>query len=109
MHHLSPFLSSLLALAIIALCLYWHVTQVRESVTAWATRHRYKLLDYRRVFLPPWPPAAVVLGTRKSQVLVSVRIYDETTHRIRHGWLRLGSPWWGLLNTDAVDAYWADE
>ena len=98
-----------IALASVVLYLSWHFAQVHRSVIRWAASRRFKLLAYHRLFLPPWPPALVIVGTWKSQVLLSIRVYDESTHRIRNGWLRLGSPWWGLLDADAAEVFWADE
>lgn len=108
MLHGSP--SMLLCTAAVAvLVVYWHLRRVREVLARWAALHHFKVLDYSRLFLPPWPPAIVLVSTSKSQVLLRVRVYDERIHRIRHGWVRLGSWWWGLLDEDAVEAFWADE
>lgn len=101
---------SLLLVAVgAALVVYWHVRRVKQVLANWAALHHLKVLDYSRLFLPPWPPAVVLVSTSKSQVLLRVRVYDERSHRIRHGWVRLGSWWWGLLDADAVEAFWAGE
>lgn len=66
------------------------------------------LLRYERPWLPPWPPLSLLLGTTRSQSLMRIRIDDETAHHIRNGWLRLCTRWWGMLDLDAVEVFWAD-
>ena len=66
---------------------------------------RMRILESRRLW---FPPLGRFLTISKSQAIVRIRVYDETTQRIRHGWLRLGSFWWGVLDADAVEVRWED-
>lgn len=50
----------------------------------------------------------VTLTTSKSQLIVRMRVYDKSIHRIRNDWLRLGSFWWSLMNIDAAEVFLAD-
>jgi len=35
-------------------------------------------------------------------------VYDESAHRIRAAWVRLGTRVWGVMEGDAVDVKWED-
>jgi hypothetical protein len=93
----------------VALFGYRRLQRINALVEQWATLNRYTLLRYGVPWLPPWPPLSLLFGTTRSQSLRRIRIYDETAHHIRNGWLRLGTRWWGLLDLDAVEVFWADD
>jgi len=86
----------------------WWFYRTRSMVKRWAEHSRLKLLDYSVMPFPPYPPIMVTLTTSRNQLIVRMRVYDDSIHRIRHGWLRLGSFWWGLMNIDAVEVFWAE-
>jgi hypothetical protein len=86
----------------------WWFHRARTMVKRWAELNGFKLLDYRIMPFPPYPPFMVTLTTSRNQLIVRMRVYDDGIHRIRQGWLRLGSFWWGLLNSDAVEVFWAE-
>ena len=87
----------------------WWYWRIRSMVKRWAAHHEVQLLDFSILFLPSRRAAWVILGSSRNQVVVQVRVYDDKVHRIRNGVLRLGSFWWGLMNADAVEVFWADQ
>jgi hypothetical protein len=96
----------LLVLVLLPLYVYWDIRRVKAMVAAWAALNRCRMLESRRAW---FPPLGMFLTTSKYQVIVRIRVYDETTHRIRNGWLRLGSYWLGLLDANAIEVRWADD
>lgn len=86
----------------------WWFHRTRTMVNRWAELNGMKLLEYSVMPFPPYPPIMVTLTTSRNQLIVRMRAYDNRIHRIRNGWLRLGGFWWGLLNIDAVEVFWAD-
>lgn len=92
---------------IIAYTIWWFY-RTRTMVNRWAEHNRLKMLDYSVLPFPPYPPIMVALTTSRNQLIVRMRVYDDSIHRIRTGWLRLGTFWWGLLNVDAVEVFWSD-
>lgn len=95
----------LLPFVLAAIYLCWNIVRTRAMVAAWAELNGCKMLEWRRSWVPP---LNLWVTSSRSQVIVSIRVYDETTHRIRSGWLRLGSFWWGLLDADAIEVQWQD-
>lgn len=99
----------LLVAAGTALYTLWWLRRIRHMVGRWAERSGLRVLDYRLLWLPSSRRAAfVVLCSSRNQVVVSLRVYDPHTHRIRTGWLRLGGFWFGLINADAAEVFWAE-
>ncbi len=94
--------------AIIAYTTWWF-HRIGTMVRRWAEQSGMKLVSYSVLPLPPNPPARIVFRTSRGQAIVRVRVYDADLRRMRHGWLRVGSYWWGLLSGDAVEMFWADE
>lgn len=86
----------------------WWFHRTRTMVNRWAEHNRLKVLEYSVMPFPPYPPIMVTLTTSRNQLIVRMRVFDESTRRIRTGWLRLGTFWWGLLDVDAVEVFWAD-
>ncbi len=101
MHPLIP----LLFLLLVPVYLHWYFAGTKAMVAVWAAANRMRILESRRLW---FPPLGMFLTTSKSQVIVRIRVYDEMTQRIRSGWLRLGSYWWGVLDADAVEVRWED-
>ncbi|MFC5525320.1 hypothetical protein ACFPPA_06150 [Rhodanobacter ginsengisoli] len=95
-----------MAAGIIAYTTWWF-HRTRTMVDRWAEHNGLKVLDYSIMPFPPYPPIMVTLTTSRNQLIVRMRVYDDSIHRIRSGWLRLGSFWWGLTNIDAVEVFWA--
>ena len=101
MHTLIP----ILILLLLPPYLYWYYARTKAMIHDWAAANQVRLLESRRLW---FPPLGMFLTTSKSQSIVRIRVYDETTHRIRSGWLRLGSYWWGVLDADAIEVRWED-
>jgi hypothetical protein len=99
----------LLVVAGVALYTRWWLRRIREMVGRWAARSGLRVLDYRVLWLPSSRRSAVLmLRSSRNQVVVSLRVYDPQLHRIRAGWLRLGGFWFGLIDADAAEVFWAE-
>lgn len=94
--------------AVIAYTTWWFY-RIGSMVRRWAAQSGMRLVSYSVLPLPPYPPAMMVFKTSRGQAIVRVRVYDVELRRMRRGWLRVGSYWWGLLSGDAVEIFWADE
>lgn len=103
---MSHLLLPILPLALIPPYIYWYLARTKSMLTAWAASCGFTILEAKRNYIPPW---RMWLTTSKSQVVMHVKVYDDATHRIRSGWLRLGSYWWGVFDADAVEVQWDDE
>jgi hypothetical protein len=95
----------IIVLLLIPFYICWYYARLKTMLATWAAANQYKILETRRGF---FPPLRMLLTTSKEQTLMHVKVYDESTHRIRNGWLRLGSYWWGLLDADAIEVNWDD-
>ena len=95
-------------LAVAGFYTYWYFSRTNAMVAAWAQANGFKILEVKRWF---WsiPPVGMLLTTSRSQTIVHVKVLDMSTHRIRNGYLRLGSFWWGALDFDAAEVRWQDE
>ncbi len=89
----------------ITACTTWWLCRTRTMLNRWAERNGLKLLDCSVMPFPPYPPIRVTLTSSRSQLIVRMRVHDDRIHRIRQGWQRPGSFWWGLLNIDAVEVF----
>ncbi|HEY1589606.1 MAG TPA: hypothetical protein VGG00_07715 [Rhodanobacter sp.] len=98
----------LLVILLLAMPFYigWYYARMKSMLAAWATANRLTILETHRGF---FPPLRMLLTTSREQALLHVKVYDESTHRIRNGWVRLGSYWSGLLDADAIEVRWEDE
>ena len=96
-------LVSMAALLILPIGFYWYLRLVRSRAAAWAATSGFRLLETRHAW---FPPLGMQFTTSDSQVIVRVKVNDENAHRIRSGWLRLGSYWRGLADGDAAEVRW---
>ncbi|TAL72124.1 MAG: hypothetical protein EPN56_06180 [Rhodanobacter sp.] len=71
----------------------------------WARANHLRILRKRRGI----PPLSMWFTTSRNQYLYRVEVLDETTRRIRKGWIKLGTFWWGTMSPDAVEATWDEE
>lgn len=85
--------------------IYWQTRRVRTMLHAWADASGLKLLEYRRSW-SLFPPIGMLFTASRAQALMHVKVYDLSTHRIRSGWVKLGSYWFGLWDADAVEVQW---
>lgn len=93
-------------LLLMPLYLWWWYRRRKAMIAEWAAANRFTLLEAKQSF---FPPLRLWLTTSREQVVMRVKVYDESTHRIREGWLRLGSYWWGLFDADAIEVRWENE
>jgi hypothetical protein len=105
MHHSTFVLLSLAALALACGLGYRHYAKARALLQDWARANRFRILHARRgLFMP----LSMLFTTSKYQVVYHVSLYDESSHRIRSAWVRLGTRWWGVMEGDAVEVRWED-
>jgi hypothetical protein len=87
------FFMLLVALALVGYLNYRHYANAGSLLRAWADASRFRLLHAR----PGMPPRSMLLTTSKSQVVYHVSVHDESSHRIRAAWVRLGTRFWGVM------------
>jgi hypothetical protein len=105
MHH-SSFVALSLAALVLACWLGWrHYANARALLQDWARANRFRILHARRGLLMP---PSMLFTTSKYQVVYHVSLYDESSHRIRSAWVRLGTRRWGVMEGDAVEVRWED-
>lgn len=93
---------------LVALYSWWHYQRINAMVAAWAQSNGYKLLEVHRWYLT-FPPIGMLLTTSREQSIVHIKVLDPATQRIREGYLRLGSYWWGTLDFNAAEVRWQGE
>lgn len=82
----------------------WHFSRSRSLLEQWAAENNYRILssEYRNLVRGPF-----FWTTSKGQTVYRVRVQDSTG-RVRDGWVRCGGWFIGLLS-DQVQVRWDDE
>lgn len=91
----------------VAIWLSWrHYRNAKTLLQAWAQANGLRILHAKQ----SWGamPLSMWFTTSRYQMVYRISAYDETTHRIHNGLVRLGTPIWGLMNPDAVEVFWDD-
>ncbi|MGH8144954.1 MAG: hypothetical protein ACREPY_01355 [Rhodanobacteraceae bacterium] len=96
----------LVIFAAIGYLIWRHYVNAKALLQDWATASHFKILKASRNLVPP---LSWLFTTSKYQVVYRVSIYDESSHRIREAWVRLGRGMWGVMDGDAIDVKWKDE
>ena len=87
----------------VGFAIYEQVTQSQHLLHAWASEHRYDLVHAEnRVFRK-----GSFMWSGKNQVIYRVHVRDVQGNE-RHGWVRCGDFFWGVL-ADKVEAKWDAE
>jgi hypothetical protein len=102
------FAGSVIVLFLIALYTHWYFARTKAMVASWAAANGYTILEAKRWYWS-FPPIGMLLTTSREQTIMHVKVLDPSTKRIRNGYLRLGSYWWGVLDADAIQVRWQDE
>jgi len=102
-----PLQALLFLLGIVLFAVWMRAHHVRKNamVAAWAAQNDYQILQAKTSW---FPPLGLAWSTSKYQEKVRMRVFDRTAHRIRDGWLILGSYWFGLLDAQAIEVRWDD-
>ena len=92
-----------LFVAAIILSICWRFSRSQSLLKQWANQNQYKILksENRNIFRGPY-----FLRSSEGQTVYHVTLQD-TTGRIRSGWVRCGG-WWAGLFTNKVDVKWED-
>jgi len=99
---------ALLTPALIALIVflgYRHLANAKALLRDWAQANQFRILHSRLCIFMPW---RLYFTTTRYQIVYQVSLYDESTHRVRAAWVRLGTRVWGVMEGDAVDVKWED-
>jgi hypothetical protein len=92
-----------------AIWLSWrHYRNASALLHEWAAANRLRILHATSNAFWQSVPLSMWFTTSKYQVVYRISAYDESTHRIRTGLVRLGTPIWGFMNPDAVEVFWDD-
>ncbi|MEW9622634.1 hypothetical protein [Rhodanobacter geophilus] len=99
----------LLLLVAAAIWLGWrHGRNARTLLQDWADANGLRILHAKSNAFWLSIPLSMWFTTSKYQMIYRISAYDEATHRIRTGLVRLGTPIWGFMNRDAVEVFWDD-
>lgn len=105
MSRTTPLLVLLLIVA--AIWLSWrHYANAKALLQSWADANGLRILHAKSSALWLSVPLSMWASTSGYQMVYRISAYDETTHRIRNGLVRLGTPIWGVMNPDAVEVFW---
>ena len=82
----------------------WHVQRGRTLLDRWAAQHRYRILsaEYRNFARGPF-----FWTSREEQAVYRVTV-EDTSGRVRSGWVRCGSWMLGVWSSQ-VKVRWDDE
>ena len=85
------------------LVMVWHYSQSRSVLEQWAAENSYRILsaEHRHLVRGPF-----FWTTSKGQTVYRVKV-EDSSGRIREGWVRCGSWVFGLLS-DKVQVRWDD-
>jgi hypothetical protein len=86
-----------------------HYQNAKALLQDWANANGLRILHAKSNTLWLPVPMSMWLTTSKYQMIFRISAYDESSHRIRTGPVRLGTPIWGIMNRDAVDVFWDNE
>lgn len=107
MARITPLLFLLLIAA--AIWLSWrHWQNAKTVLQDWADTNKLRILHAKSNAFWLSMPLSMWFTTSKNQMVYRISAYDEVTHRIRTGLVRLGTPVWGFMNPDAVEVFWDD-
>ena len=103
----TPLLFLLLVAA--AFRLSWrHWRNAKALLQGWADANKLRILHAKSNAFWLSMPLSMWFTTSKYPIVYRISAYDEITHRIRTGLVRLGTPAWGFMNRDAVEVSWDD-
>lgn len=84
-----------------------HYANAKALLKDWADANQLRILQAQR---RGWRvPLSMLFTTSRYQIVYHVSVYDESSHRIRAAWVRLGTRYWGVMNGDAIEVKWEDE
>ena len=104
--------TTLLFLLLIAAAIWlgWrHWQNAKALLQDWAAANGLRILHAKSNAFWLAMPLSMWFTTSKYQMVYRISAYDEVTHRIREGLVRLGTPIWGFMNRDAVEVFWDDQ
>jgi hypothetical protein len=103
MDTLGPILGFLVAAVFIGLTLWWHFSRSASILEQWGQENGYRIVnrEYRHVFKGPF-----FWTSSQGQTVYYVTVEDEQGNH-RHGWVRCGSRFFGLLS-DTAEVRWDD-
>jgi len=104
-HHSTSALLMSLLIAVAVYLSYRHIMNAKALLRDWAQANNFRILQARMCTFTPW---RMYFTTSKYQIVYKVSVYDESAHRIRAAWVRLGTRVWGVMEGDAVDVKWED-
>lgn len=105
MNHHSTIALLMPVIAIIMYLSWRHIVNAKALLQDWARANQFRILHSRLCIFMPW---RLYFTTTKYQIVYQVSLYDESTHRVRAAWVRLGTRVWGVMESDAVDVQWED-
>ena len=106
MNHFEPngILIAIVMVMLVIANIVWFYSRSRSVLEQWAEENGFELLetDQRHLFRGPF-----FWTTTKGQSVYRVVVRDSSG-RVRRGWVRCGSFWFGLMSSKAMEK-WDDE
>ncbi|HKR77007.1 MAG TPA: hypothetical protein VJR95_10090 [Rhodanobacter sp.] len=98
----------LLFIAVVTYLTWRHYQNAKALLQDWANSNKLRILHAKSSAVWLSVPLSMWFTTSRYQLIYRISAYDEITHRIRTGLVRLGTPTWGFMNRDAVEVFWDD-
>lgn len=105
MAHPAPLLLATVGGVVAGIWAWQHYRAMQSLLQDWARANNLLILSKKRTGLPP---LSLWFTSSRAQDIYHVEVLDQSTHRIRHAWIRLGT-FWGSVDGDAIDVRWDDE
>jgi hypothetical protein len=74
----------------------------------WASSNGLRILQVRRNFWLPPRPLAWWLGTKQSQTIFHVSVYEDSSHLTRSAWLRMDATMPYQSASKPIEVKWVD-
>lgn len=87
-----------LTLTLIVLMAVWHVRRSKAILHRWIETNGYELLESRINWLNQGP---FFWTSSSGQTVYYIKVVNLSDGRVRQGWVRCGSFWWGALSMKA--------
>jgi hypothetical protein len=103
METLRPIFGVLALIAFVGLMLWWHFSRSASFLEQWAAKNGYRIVSREHRYLRKGP---FFWTFSRGQTVYYVTVEDEQGNQ-RHGWVRCGNWFFGLLS-DNAEVRWED-
>lgn len=97
----------LIVIVVSCVTMYFKSIKAKAVLQEWAQDNGLRLLTAKVCFFMPWR-IYNSMSTTFVNIIYRVSVYDESTHRIRAAYARLGRGRWGTMDHGAIRVTWDD-